>query len=173
MDPTPRRTRLVRTTPGARGTVTLAVVVSLGAMVVGCGDDDAGDAERFCGEIDANREALTRPQIEFADEIEPFLALYRTIGEYAPLAIEEEWDQLIANYETASTVVRGDPQSEQLAIATALQSEKAAITVERWLRENCAVELGPLATLAPQEPDGTAAATDDSTTATAADPADG
>ena len=111
--------------------------------------DDRPDAGRFCGEVEANRVALTDPRIEFSDDIEPFLALYRSVGELAPLAIEDEWDRLVDNYETASTVVPGDVDSEQRAITSALQSEEAATEVSTWLRENCGVDLGPLSTLVP------------------------
>ncbi len=124
----------------------LATVVTAGALA-SCGDDDAGDAGRFCGEIDANRAALTQPALEYSDDIEPFLDLYRSIGDVAPLAIEAEWDQLIVNYETASTVVPGDPESEQLVISTALQTEQSAAAVDAWLQANCGITIGPLSTL--------------------------
>ena len=110
----------------ARAAIALSIAVSAPAA---CGDDDGGDAGRFCGEIDANRVALTQPSIAFSDDIEPFLDLYRSIGELAPLAIEREWDQLVLSYETASTVVLGDPESEELVVATALQSERSAAAV--------------------------------------------
>ena len=118
-------------------------------LVLGACSDDGPDAGRFCGEVEANRVALTAPRIEFADDIEPFLALYRSVGELAPLAIEDEWGRLVENYETASTVVPGDPESEQRVITTALQSEEAATEVDAWLRENCGIDLGPLSTLVP------------------------
>lgn len=126
------------------------LVLVLALVLGGCGTSDAGDAGRFCGEIDAHRGALTNPTIEYADDIEPFLDLYRSIGELAPIAIQAEWEQLVVNYETASTMVPGDPDSEQLVIATALQSEQSAAAVENWLRENCALEIGPLSTLVAQ-----------------------
>ena len=129
----------------------LAVVACGAAALVACGDDgDGGDASRFCGEIEANRDRLVEPGLTFSDDVEPLLELYRSIGEFAPLAIEQEWDQLVVNYETASTVVPGDSESEQLAVATALQSEESAATVSRWLRDNCGIDLGPVATVVPQ-----------------------
>jgi hypothetical protein len=129
-------------------TSTRAVLVAgLATIAAACGGDSGGDAERFCGEVDANKAELVSPNLEFADDIEPYIDLYREIGEYAPLAIEPEWNQLIANYETVSTVIPGDTESEQAAVVSALQSEKAAAAVSSWLADNCAVDLGPLATL--------------------------
>ena len=40
------------------GTATVAVLA-----LVGCGGSTAGDPERFCGEVDANKETLTNPQL--------------------------------------------------------------------------------------------------------------
>ena len=80
-------------------------------------------------------------------EIAPLLELYREIGELAPLAIEEEWAQLVLNYETASTVVPGDDASIQAAAAQAYQSEQSAAAVKRWLIDNCALDIGPVATI--------------------------
>lgn len=131
---------------GRQGTRALLIAGVL-FTVAACGGEEGSNAERFCGEVDANKAALTNPQLEFADDIEPYIELYRSIGELAPLSIETEWNQLISNYETASTVVLGDIESEQAAVVSALQSEDAAAAVSSWLAQNCAVELGPLATL--------------------------
>lgn len=119
--------------------------------MVACGDDDtAGNAERFCGEIEVNQAALFTPDLASAAEIAPLLELYREIGELAPLAIEADWDQLVLNYETASTVVPGDDASIQAATAQAYQSEKSAAAVKRWLVDNCALDIGPVATIVAQ-----------------------
>lgn len=128
-----------------------AIVAAAGALLASCGSDDAGSAERFCGEIDENRALLTTPQLTYSDDIEPMLELYREIADLAPLAIEEEWRQLVATYETANTVVLGDAESEQAVLAAAYQSEASAAAVAKWLRENCAVDIGPLATIVPQD----------------------
>jgi hypothetical protein len=126
-----------------------AAAVAVVLVVTACGDE-GGDAERFCGEVAANAEALTNPAVEYEDDIEPLLELYRDIGALAPLAIEEEWNQLVAAYETASLVVPGDAASEQEALAAIYSSEKSAAAIDRWLRANCAVDIGPVATIVPQ-----------------------
>jgi hypothetical protein len=129
----------------------VAAVVIVGASMVACGDDDsAGNAERFCGEIEVNQTALFAPDLASTAEIAPLLELYREIGELAPLAIEAEWDQLVLNYETASTVVPGDDASIQAATAQAYQSEQSAAAVKRWLIDNCALDIGPVATIVAQ-----------------------
>lgn len=132
---------------------TPAVVACVAAgLVASCsGNDAAGSAERFCGEVQINADRLTQPDLQFSDDIEPFLDLYREIGTLAPLAIEPEWDQLIDAYETASTVVPGDPESEQSALAAIFSTEKSAAAVDRWLEANCAVDIGPVFTIVAQD----------------------
>ena len=131
---------------GRHASSTALALLIVGASIAGCGNDGA-DAGRFCGEIDANQAALFAPQLTSATEIAPLLDLYRKVGELAPLAVEDDWNQLIVNYETASTVVPGDPASEQAAAAEAYQTEKSAVAVKQWLIDNCAVDIGPVATI--------------------------
>jgi hypothetical protein len=125
-------------------------VGALAAAVVGCGGGDSPSAERFCGEIEANKDELTSPELEHLEDIEPVLDLYRSIAALAPIGISEEWDQLVSTYETASTVVPGDVESEQAALAAIYSSEKSAAAIGRWLMANCAVDIGPVFTIVPQ-----------------------
>jgi hypothetical protein len=125
-----------------------ATVASLSA----CGGDEDPSAERFCGEVAANKEALTNPQLVYDDDIDPLLDLYRRIGALAPIGVQADWDQLVSAYETASTVVVGDQESEQQALTAIYSSEKSAAAVEAWLLANCAVDIGPVFTIVPQGP---------------------
>jgi hypothetical protein len=129
----------------------VATCVAVGLLASCSGSDDAGDAERFCGEVQVNAAQLTQPDLQFSDDIEPLLELYREIGTLAPIAIEPEWDQLIDAYETASTVVPGDPESEQSAIAAIFSTEQSAAAVDSWLVANCAVDIGPVFTIVAQD----------------------
>jgi hypothetical protein len=122
------------------------------AAVAGCGGESGGDAERFCGEVAANKDALTNPDLTYSDDIEPLLDLYREIGDLAPLAVEDDWNQIVAAYETASTVVPGEPASEQEALAAIYSSEESAAAVDQWLKANCAVDIGPVFTIVPHTP---------------------
>ena len=129
------------------------ILLPIAIALVGCdGGDGGGSAERFCGEIQLHSEQLTRPNLQFEDDIEPLLDLYREIGELAPLSIEPEWDQLIGAYETASTVVPGNPDSQQMALSAIYSTEKSAAAVDKWLEKTCAVDIGPVFTIVAQEP---------------------
>ena len=112
------------------------LLLPIAIALVGCdGGDGGGSAERFCGEIQLHSEQLTQPNLQFEDDIEPLLDLYREIGELAPLSIEPEWDQLIGAYETASTVVPGNPDSQQMALSAIYSTEKSAAAVDKWLEK--------------------------------------
>ena len=127
--------------------ISLTVLTALAVGTVACGDDGPGDAERFCGEVQANADALLALPEEGG--VDDFLGLYRRIGELAPLAIEQDWDALVTNFETAATVDVDDPESEQRAVASAYATERSAIAVHDWLVRNCGVDLGPVATVGP------------------------
>jgi hypothetical protein len=130
--------------------VAVAVTVATTGLLSACSGGDAGDADQFCGEIEANAAQLTQPNLQFSDDIEPLLDLYRDIGALAPLAIEPEWNRLTSAYETASTVVPGDPESEQVALASIFSTEESAAAVDLWLKTNCAVDIGPVFTIVAQ-----------------------
>lgn len=129
---------------------TASAAIFAAGLMTACGGNGAGDAEKFCGQVQANAAALTQPNLQYSEDIEPLLNLYRSIGELAPLAIEPEWDQLTTAYETASTVVPGDPESEQAALAVIFSTEKSAAAIDRWLEANCAVDIGPVFTIVAQ-----------------------
>jgi hypothetical protein len=115
------------------------------ALLGACGDQGGSTAD-FCADVRAHRdEILAVPPT--ADEIDAFVDLHRDIGRVAPLAIEEEWNDLVVNYETASTVDPGDPESVQRTIETALRTERSVLAVQEWVAENCQVDLGPVATM--------------------------
>ena len=139
-------------TPRRTTAFAAAAIVTVLTALASCGGDETPSAERFCGEVAANKEALTSPQLLYADDIEPLLDLYRSVGALAPLGVEDDWNQLVSVYETASTVVVGDPESEQAALTAAYASEKSAAAVETWLMANCAVDIGPVFTIVPQGP---------------------
>lgn len=133
-----------------RSHVLVSACVILGLTACG-GGSDAGDAERFCSEVAKNKTALIDPDLTAADNpdeaIDALLDEYRRIGEFAPLSIEVEWDQLVAGYEAAAEVIPGDTESEQEALLVIYGSEEAAVAIAAWLKTNCGVKLGPLATI--------------------------
>jgi hypothetical protein len=130
------------------------LLTAISVVAIACGDDgsSAGDAERFCGEIQQDVAAVVDPALATEDDLEATLVRYRELAELAPLAIEDDWGVIVVNLETASTVVPSDPESVQRAVAQAYATERSAVAVRDWLLVNCAVDLGPVATITPQDP---------------------
>lgn len=123
------------------------------AAMAACGGDDspeAGDAGRFCAEATEQRDTILAPPVATEAELQASLEFYRLMGQLAPVAIADEWGDLVEAMETASTVVPGDPESEQLAAMTAYAVEPSAYRVKDWLLDNCGLDL-PITTIAPQE----------------------
>lgn len=139
---------VVRRTPRHLPRALPAALIVVGAACGGGG----GDAERFCGEVQANRRAILDPTLAAPTDVDATLELYRSIGDVAPLDIAAEWDRLVVNLETASTVEPDDPDSLQQAVASAYATERSAIAVRDWLRSHCRVDLGPVATIVTPAP---------------------
>lgn len=132
--------------------VALAAALACGAAA--CSDDDdavRSDAERFCGEATANTDMIVTPPLATEAEAEQTLEFYRLMGELAPAAIATEWNELVIALETASSLVPGDPASEQEVAMTAYAIERSAYEVSVWLQRNCGVDI-PITTIAPQAP---------------------
>ncbi|MGH9269963.1 MAG: hypothetical protein ACRDZ2_01680 [Ilumatobacteraceae bacterium] len=124
----------------------LALCAGATLLVTACGEDGGASSAEFCADIRQHRAAILAPP-PTADEIDDFVDLHRDIGRAAPLAIEQEWDELVVNYETASTVEPGDPESVQRVVETAVRTEESVTAVQRWVAANCEVDLGPVATM--------------------------
>ena len=132
-----------------RRSIALAAVAL--AALSACGDDEpSSDAERFCGEAIENRDNLVAPPLSTDAEVDATLEFYRLMGELAPLSIADQWNDVLVSLETASTLVPGDPDSEQIVAATAYATEPSAFAVKKWLLDNCGLDI-PITTIAPQE----------------------
>ena len=129
----------------------MLVALSLTALIA-CGDDDApsSDAERFCGEAIAHRNAIVDPPVSDEEGLAATLEFYRLMGDLAPISIAEEWQRLVVNLETAAAFDPTDPDSEQEVVATAYATEAAAYEVYQWLDRNCGLTID-ITTLAPHE----------------------
>jgi len=124
-----------------------AALLPLGLLATSCGDD-GGDTARFCAQVkDHSTELTSRP--ETVAGYGEMLDLYRRIGDDAPLAIEPEWQALVINYETASTVDVTDPGSMQRALAQAYATEESAVAVHQFVSARCGTDLGPVSTVVP------------------------
>ena len=132
---------------------------ALGALVVaiavaGC-SSGGSDASRFCEEIAADPSAILTPALGDAEELEASLEHFRDLDRLAPVAIAAQWRSLVDALETATTVVVTDPDSVKRTKAVAYATERSAVEINAWIRTNCGVDLGPVATIADHGPVGT------------------
>ena len=134
-----------------RGSVAIVAAVVLTSLAA-CGDDGVqSDAERFCGEATTRRDMIVSPPMATEEEVEATLDFYRLMGDLAPVAISEQWNDIVHAMETASTVVPNDPDSQQQVALNAYATERSAYEVVVWLQRNCGVDI-PITTIAPQDP---------------------
>lgn len=124
------------------------------SAVAGC-SDGGSDATRFCEEIAADPSAIVTPPLGDAEQLETSLEHFRTLDRLAPVAIATQWRSLVDALETATTVVVSDPESVQRTMAVAYATERSAVEINAWIRANCGVDLGPVATIADHGPVGT------------------
>ena len=131
-----------------------AVELAVPALVLAaCGGGEAGDREAFCTDLAAQREAIVAPDLRSLADVEALLDVYRELAAEAPLAIDELWDALVLAFETASTVIPGDAESEQLALARMYATEPSALAVADWVEANCEIKL-PVVTVGPAPSSG-------------------
>lgn len=138
--------------PAARTYHLAAATALVAAAALGACSRDRepeSDAERFCGEAKANTALITEPPMGTDEELDAALEFYRLMGQLAPAAIAPEWDVLVDTLETATTIVPGDPDSEQKVAIAAYAAERSAYAVKVWLERNCGVTI-PIVTIAPQ-----------------------
>jgi hypothetical protein len=111
-------------------------------LLAGCSDDaPERSTEAYCGAVQTNAAALASPALATAADVEATLALYRSIAEVAPLAVQPEWEQLLGVVETAATVVPGDQLSAQTVADAARSAEPAARRIADYTRTTCGVAL--------------------------------
>jgi hypothetical protein len=125
----------------------LAVAVALGA---GCGDEKTGDAEKFCADLQAVAPAIMNPQLATQADVDAHVAIYESLAESVPLAIEEEWNVLLGAVRSANSVAPGDVEAAELARRDAFASEESGATVRAWVIANCGFDLaasGPISTV--------------------------
>jgi hypothetical protein len=152
----------LRDSPAVRWASPLLLAIVVVALAA-CDDGDGGDTEAFCAGVADSVEAL-RAIPATDQDVEDLIDLWHDLGDDAPLAIEEEWNRHADNLELAWT---SDDQQEVLASAFA--AEGSTVAIADWLRENCAIDFGPVTTIVPAAlPTTTVAASTTSTTSTTA-----
>lgn len=135
------------TRPAALATTLVAALFALGcSALVACGDDaDQRSESNYCTQVGNHLSDLNSPSITADGDIDRVLDAWRTVSESAPIAVQAEWETMVANLETAITVDPDDPASMQLVADTARKSEPAANRVISYTQQRCGALIGSVA----------------------------
>ena len=133
--------------PAARTTTLAAALLTLtlGALSA-CGDDaDQRSESNYCTQVGNHLADLNSPAITAEGDIDRVVDAWRTVSRSAPIAVQAEWETMVANLETAITVDPNDPASMQLVADTARKSEPAANRVISYTQQRCGALIGSVA----------------------------
>lgn len=129
-----------------------ALAVALSATLVACGDEPTRTEGRYCTEVGNHLAALNSPALGSQQDVEAMLDEWRAVSAAAPLAVQPEWEALVANVEAAAAVDPTDADAVQQLADRARQTEPAANRVISYTQSICGVTIGkvqPTATTAP------------------------
>jgi hypothetical protein len=161
-----------RPSPTLRRAIGAVLASGLIAGAAACRDDGGGDTAAFCGQVQEHRDELRAvPQTE--QDVESLIALWKDVGNDAPLSIEPDWQAHVLLYETVwdPEILTDDEKAEE-AYARAFATERSSVAVAAWVNDNCGFDWGPVETIVPQvttttlAPGQTAPTTQPATTAT-------
>jgi hypothetical protein len=139
---THNRHRLLRESPPMKCSSAVAVLVISAVGLVACADDQERTEGRYCTEVGNHLTALNSPTLTNAAEVDVMLDAWRTVADAAPLAVQPEWDRLMAAMETASTVDPSDAEAMQRIADTARSNEPSANKVIDYTFTLCGVRIG-------------------------------
>jgi hypothetical protein len=123
--------------------VACAAVVA-GAVVAGCGggNPDQRSGGHYCAEVSAHLGDLNSPSIATPADVQRTLEAWRAVASSAPLAVQKEWDAMVADLQTAATVKPNDPTSMQKVADSARASEPSANRVISYTYSLCKTTIG-------------------------------
>ncbi len=154
--------------PAARIPTLAAALLALAlGAVSGCGDNaDQRSEANYCTQVGNHLADLNSPNIAADGDVDRVLDSWRSVSKSAPIAVQAEWEVMVANLETAITVDPNDTASMQLVADTARRSEPAANRVISYTQQRCGALIGSVAptptTVVTPAPDTTS--TSDTTT---------
>jgi hypothetical protein len=111
-------------------------------MTYACSSDSSRSESAYCTAVGKHLDQLNNPAITSSADITATISVYRSVAEVAPLAVQPEWETLLASVQTAATVTPSDPASVQLAADTAREAQPAATRVSTYTAQRCGLQLG-------------------------------
>jgi hypothetical protein len=119
-------------------------------VAAACRDDSGGDTGAFCGQIDERLDEL-RATPQTPDDVDRLIALWKDVGNDAPLSIEPDWRAHILMFETVwDPAILADEEAAEEAYARIYATEKSSVALAAWVQDNCGFDWGPVETIVPQ-----------------------
>ena len=120
------------------------------ATIGACSSPSDRSMSAYCTAVGKDLAQLNSPAIATSADIDATIRTYRRVAKSAPLAVEPEWETLVASLATAATVDVADPASVQRAADTAREAQPAAHRISTYTAERCTLQIGtPVATTTP------------------------
>ncbi|MEI7547247.1 MAG: hypothetical protein WCK21_04215 [Actinomycetota bacterium] len=123
-------------------TLVITAAACLSAVSACSGDATQRTEAHYCTEVGNHLTDLNSPTIATPADIDRLLNSWRAVSKAAPIAIEPEWNIVVAAIETAATVVPADPASVQKVADTARAGEQAANRVISYTMQRCGARIG-------------------------------
>jgi len=135
--------------------VCLAAPMAVVSLVACSSSTDQRSEGHYCEQVRTYLPELNTPVLATPADIDHTLTVYRSIAASAPLAVQQEWETMLAGVETAATVKPNDRASVQKVADTARASEPAANRVIDYTYKKCKALIGkvtPVSTTVPLAP---------------------
>lgn len=128
--------------------VVVLVVVTLALGSGGCSDGEVRDGGVYCAALQAAEPTLDADVTSELD-ITARIALYQQLHDQAPLAVEDEWQQVVDLLTAASTVDLTDQSAVAALSDQAFSTTKAAASIVDHAASLCGISLPAVGRLAP------------------------
>ena len=135
--------------------VCLAAPVAALSLAACSSNPDQRSEGHYCDQVRTYLPELNTPALATAADVQHTLDVYRSIAASAPIAVQQEWETMVAGVETAATVNPSDKASVQKVADTARASEPAANRVIDYTYKKCKALIGkvtPVSTTVPLAP---------------------
>lgn len=126
--------------PGVAAVATATAFAAAG--LVACDQNAAQRTEEnYCATVSAHLTDLSAPVIASQADIDRVVAAWRDVAATAPLAVQEEWDVIVANLVTAATLDPADTEALQRLADAARAAEPAADRLISYTQETCGITI--------------------------------
>lgn len=139
-----------------RRPLALSSVLLAGLLATACSTDEPLRTEgNYCTEVGNRMVDLETTSFATPDDVARVLASWQAVGATSPIAVEAEWDEVLAAMQQVAVVNPNDVVALQAAADTLREAQPAADRIITYTYRVCGVAIGgvpPVTTLPLQNP---------------------